>query len=151
MWNTASVNTFLTETCRHKIWRISLVCVEVGMKYCSLLLKTMNNITLVRSWYLRGCWGIQVALTEEVDGILWSIKATLVPLRPMRPWAAGTREPVWVNLDWKRCCSNTLSLAAGHKAIYRKNQCRISNSIGWGRRWGRTRSGEGWKKTYERI
>lgn len=91
--------------------------------------------TLVRSWYLRGCWETVLAVTREADGILWSNRAALGPLSPARPWAAGTREPVWVSLDWKSCCSNTLSLAAGHKAHTqreggRKITVKRSNSIG---------------------
>lgn len=87
------------------------------------ILSTMYR-TLVRSWYLLGCWGTVLAVTREADGILWSNRAALGPLSPARLWAAGTREPVWVSLDWKSCCSNTLSLAAGHKAQTQKERGR---------------------------
>lgn len=88
-----------------------------------MLSESVSDCTLVRSWYLRGCWGTVLAVTRETDGILWSNRAALGPLSPARPWAAGTREPVWVSLDWKSCCSNTLSLAVGHKQREKERKC----------------------------
>lgn len=120
---------------------------SVGCSHSSGLIPLCARYrTLVRSWYLRGCWGIELALTRETDGILWSNKAALGPLSPMQLRAAGTKEPVWVSLDWKSCCSNTLSLAAGHKAHTcregGKHKGKRSNSIGWKSGWKRIWRGE---------
>lgn len=68
--------------------------------------------TLVRSRFRRSCLGAALAVRWVTDGFLWSNRAALAPRRLARPWLACTNEPVCVSLDWKSCCSRTLSLAA---------------------------------------